>query len=82
MDPDRPDGRLRAIVAPYGVADGGVAISVQDAEGRIVAAAGSVSGAGTVTARREIVAGDAVVGRVDGRGTIGRALLRNLPGRG
>ena len=75
MDPDRPDGRLRAIVEPYGVAGGGVAISIQDAEGRIVAAAGSVSGARTVTARREIVAGDAVVGRVDGRGTIGRALL-------
>ena len=52
-----------------------MAISIQDAEGRIVAAAGSVSGARTVTARREIVAGDAVVGRVDGRGTIGRALL-------
>ena len=75
MDLDRPDGRLRAIVEPYGNAGGEVAISIQDAAGRIVAAAGSVSGERAVTARREILAGDAVVGRVDGRGTIGRALL-------
>lgn len=73
---DRPDERLRAIIEPYAAADeSGVAISIQDASGRLVAAAGSVRGATVVTARREIVAGDLVVGRVDGRGTVGRALL-------
>ena len=73
---DRPDGRrLQAIIEPYAVTDGGVAISIQDADGRVLAAAGSVPDARAVTARREIVVADRVVGRVDGQGTVARALL-------
>ena len=73
---DRPDGRrLQAIIEPYAVTDGGVAISIQGADGRVLAAAGSVPDARAVTARREIVVADRVVGRVDGQGTVARALL-------
>ncbi len=76
MELDREaDERLRSIVGPFGAAGSGVAISVQDIDGRIVAAAGAVPDRGWVTARRDIVVADLVIGRVDGRGMIGRSLL-------
>jgi sigma-B regulation protein RsbU (phosphoserine phosphatase) len=75
MDAGRPDAeRLRALIEPFGAAGGGVALSISDADGRVVASAGAAPD-DAVTARQEIVVGGSVVGRVDGRGAIGRPLL-------
>jgi sigma-B regulation protein RsbU (phosphoserine phosphatase) len=79
MDLDRPDGeRLRAIVRPFGAPGSGVAITIGDIDGRVVASAGSVPRGEAVTARAEIVVAGVVVGRVDGLGAIGRPLLEAL----
>jgi serine phosphatase RsbU (regulator of sigma subunit) len=74
MELDRPARRrLREIIEPYG--GGGVALSVQDVAGRVVASAGSVVAADAITARHEVAVAGSVVGRVDGRARIGRPLL-------
>ena len=76
MDLDHGDAeRLRAILAPFDPAGAGIAISVQDTSGRVVAAAGAVTDQGALTARHDIVLADSVIGRVDGRGVVARPLL-------
>jgi hypothetical protein len=75
MDPDRPDAeRLRAILEPFGAAASGVAISISDVDGRVLASAGVAADDG-VTARHEVAVAGSVVGRVDGRGAVRRVLL-------
>jgi sigma-B regulation protein RsbU (phosphoserine phosphatase) len=76
VDLDHGDAeRLRTILAPFKAAGSGIAISVQDTAGRVVASAGAVADRGAVTARHDIVLADSVIGRVDGRGVVRRPLL-------
>jgi serine phosphatase RsbU (regulator of sigma subunit) len=73
--------RLRAIVGPFGGTDAGISISIEDADGIVLASAGVVAtDAGLIETRHQITVGADVIGRVVGRGTVDRGLLEAIAG--
>ena len=73
--------RLQAIVDPFGSPASGVSITIEDLEGRRIAAAGSDAVPSAVSdVRQRIASGDKIVGHVIGRGEPDRPLLEAIVG--